>query len=119
MFIPNIVYVAFVLSHRRGLEKAVKEDSIGMISDILANISTVTMTAELIKKSKLGKELIGVVSKYKTSSDPSEVLVSEKADEILNCFKKIVSESQESNKKGNDSFALFNLFPQFIATFTS
>lgn len=84
---------------RRGLEKAVKEDSTGMISDILANISTVTMTAELIKKSKLGKELIGVVSKYKTSSDPSEVLISEKADEILNGFKKIVSESQESNKK--------------------
>lgn len=103
---------------RKALEKVVhdehKPDHEEQVLDELGVLESISMTAELIKESKLGK----VVSSVKDKFENISASVSSKAKHILLNWKKIVEESQKAQKpapthssssKTGESVAKFNL----------
>lgn len=104
---------------RKALDKVVhddhKPDHEEQVMDELAVLESITMTAELIKESKLGKVVSSIKDKYENVSSK----VATKAKEILLHWKKIMEDHQKSLKapsqahssssKTGESVAKFNL----------
>lgn len=88
---------------RKALDKVLhddhKPDHEEQVLDELSALESITMTAELIKESKLGKVVSSIKDKFETVSTK----VASKAKEILLHWKKIVEDHQKAQKASSQS----------------